>query len=158
MSCMKSAHWHRGTIGIATTGLVVAGLLAACTSSPSKSGPERASGGVTGSYLVPAGIHKIKHVIVIMQENRSFDSYFGTYPGVDGIPMKNGVPTACVPNPKGPCVRPYHDTAGDVDGGKMDGFIKERDSAKKTCTDFADPACQRGAKTPDVMGYHTGAE
>jgi phospholipase C len=25
-------------------------------------------------------------VIVIMQENRSFDSYFGTYPGADGIP------------------------------------------------------------------------
>ena len=27
-----------------------------------------------GTYIVPAGIHKIKHVIVIMQENRSFDS------------------------------------------------------------------------------------
>jgi phospholipase C len=25
------------------------------------------------------GIHKIKHVVMIMQENRSFDSYFGTY-------------------------------------------------------------------------------
>ena len=31
-------------------------------------------------------IHKIRHVIVIFQENRSFDSYFGTYPGADGIP------------------------------------------------------------------------
>jgi len=170
---MKSAHWHRGTIGIATTGLVVAGLLAACTSSPSKSGPERASGGVTGSYLVPAGIHKIKHVIVIMQENRSFDNYFGTYPGVDGIPMKNGVPTACDPNPKGPCVRPYHDkndidgggphgvaeALADVDGGKMDGFIQSRDAAKHTCAAVQDPACQLGTgKLPDVMGYHTGAE
>ena len=27
------------------------------------------------------GIHKIRHIVVIMQENRSFDSYFGTYPG-----------------------------------------------------------------------------
>ena len=25
-----------------------------------------------------AGIHKIRHVVVVMQENRSFDSYFGT--------------------------------------------------------------------------------
>ena len=33
---------------------------------------------------VPVGIHKIKHVVVIMQENRSFDEYFGTYPGADG--------------------------------------------------------------------------
>jgi phospholipase C len=30
-----------------------------------------------------AGIHKIRHVIWIMQENRSFDNYFGTYPGAD---------------------------------------------------------------------------
>jgi phospholipase C len=25
-----------------------------------------------------AGIHKIRHVVIIMQENRSFDSYIGT--------------------------------------------------------------------------------
>jgi phospholipase C len=30
------------------------------------------------------GIHKIQHVLIIMQENRSFDSYFGTFPGADG--------------------------------------------------------------------------
>ena len=41
-----------------------------------------------------AGIHTIRHVVVIMQENRSFDSYFGTFPGADGIPMQNGVPTS----------------------------------------------------------------
>jgi phospholipase C len=41
------------------------------------------------------GIHKIRHVVVIMEENRSFDSYFGTYPGADGIPR--GV---CVPDPQ----------------------------------------------------------
>ncbi len=34
----------------------------------------------------PAGIDKINHVILIIQENRSFDNYFGTYPGADGIP------------------------------------------------------------------------
>ncbi len=43
--------------------------------------------------VIPPGIHRIKHVIVIMQENRSFDSYFGTYPGADGIPMAHGRPT-----------------------------------------------------------------
>src|SRR5215472_4279184 len=54
---------------------------------------------------VPTGIHKIQHVIIIMQENRSFDSYFGTYPGADGIPA--GV---CLHDPRnGGCVRPYAD-------------------------------------------------
>jgi hypothetical protein len=43
-----------------------------------------------------AGIHAIKHVVMIMQENRSFDSYFGTYPGADGFPMRGGRPTVCV--------------------------------------------------------------
>src|SRR5512133_1583802 len=60
----------------------------------------------------PRGIHKIKHVIVIMQENRSFDSYFGTYPGADGIPT--GV---CVPDPRGGCVRPYHNSRDRNVGG-----------------------------------------
>jgi phospholipase C len=168
---MFSLRRHRG-VAFAGAGLLAAGLLAACSSSPPKLKTNHASGGVTGSYLIPPGIHKIKHVIVIMQENRSFDNYFGTYPGVDGIPMQNGAPTVCDPNPRGPCVRPYHDrddvngggphgeaeAIGDVDGTKMDGFIRERDAAKHTCSAIQDPACQLGTKTPDVMGYHTGAE
>ena len=32
------------------------------------------------------GIHRIRHVVIIMQENRSFDSYFGTYPGAVARP------------------------------------------------------------------------
>src|SRR6185437_9843171 len=65
-----------------------------------------------------SGIHKIKHVVIIMQENRSFDSYFGTYPGADGIPMQNGVPTVCVHDPRtGQCVKPYHDTSDVNTGG-----------------------------------------
>ena len=52
-----------------------------------------------------SGIHKIRHIVIIMQENRSFDSYFGTYPGVDGIPV--GV---CLPDPlHNRCVAPFHD-------------------------------------------------
>src|SRR5256886_6163865 len=87
----------------------------------------------------PTGIHKIKHVIVIMQENRSFDHYFGTYPGADGFPRAaDGDFAVCVPDPaKGGCQEPFHDTrdlnaggphgdaaaTADIGGGKMDGFI-----------------------------------
>ena len=85
------------------------------------------------------GIHKIKHIIIIMQENRTFDSYFGTFPGADGIPMKNGVPTVGIVDPiTGKIVRPFHDPDDrnfdsphmvanafeDIDDGKMDGFIR----------------------------------
>ena len=134
------------------------GLLAACSS-------------VTAHDPVASGIHKIKHVIIIMQENRSFDSYFGTYPGADGIPMRNGVPAVCVPNIKGGCTRPYHDTAdgngggphgepdavADIDGGRVDGFVRQWYAAQAGCRVAFDPACNQSASA-DVMGYHTGAE
>jgi phospholipase C len=163
---------------MASGGVAVLALaLSACASSPAQptASPERVSGGPTGHYLVASGIHKIKHVIVIEQENRSFDSYFGTYPGADGIPMKNDVPTVCVPVPTGGCQAPYHDTADvngggphgvhnaklDVNGGKMDGFIGSATSGKKGCganvNTVDNPACSNSA-TPDVMGYHTAAE
>ncbi len=104
--------------------------------------------GTDTSPLSPVeGIHKIKHVVIIMQENRAFDSYFGTYPGADGIPIN-----ACIPDGLGSCVKPYHDTndknlggphgakdaVADIDNGKMDGFVIE----------------QNNTKNPDVMGYH----
>jgi phospholipase C len=152
---------------IVAAAVLAAAMLAACTTGS----PEQVTGGHSGRYQVSAGIHKIKHVIIIMQENRSFDSYFGTYPGADGIPMQGGVPTVCVPDPRGGCTRPYHDTAdvngggphgrrnavADVNGGQMNGFIRQRDAARATCANPDDPACAAGG-TPDVMGYHTAAE
>ena len=105
------------------------------------------------------GIHKIKHIVVIMQENRSFDSYFGTFPGADGIPAN-----VCVPDPvNGGCARPWvdhHDGNGndphaesafkaDVAGGKMNGFVSFAE--KYLCKDK--PPCH-----PDVMGYHVQSD
>lgn len=54
----------------------------------------------------PLGLEKIQHFIFIMQENRSFDHYFGTYPGAEGIP-----PGVCLSSPGGPCQAPYHSSA-----------------------------------------------
>ena len=121
--------------------------------------------------MVPAGIHKIRHVIIIMQENRSFDSYFGTYPGAAGFRMRHGAPWACVPDMARHCVRPYHDRAdvngggphsynaavADISGGAMSGFIREAKAAKKSCRLAFDPACAASGRS-DVMGYHTAAE
>ena len=107
-----------------------------------------------------------------MQENRSFDSYFGTYPGADGISMRKGVPSVCVPDPhNGGCQRPFHDSAdingggphtardarADIDGGKMDGFVAQAERAQRGCANPANPNC-RVATRLDVMGYHTAHE
>ena len=118
------------------------------------------------------GIRKIKHVVVIMQENRSFDSYFGTFPGANGIPMKNGQPTVCVNNPAtGQCTKPYHDAndvngggphgapdaVADVNGGKMDGFIGAAERGSRGCSNPDNPACTN-SRQPDVMGWHDARE
>jgi phospholipase C len=125
---------------------------------------------VPHSHAHVLGIHKIRHVVIVMQENRSFDSYFGTYPGADGIPA--GV---CLPDPTTHvCQRPYHDHADrnfggpheridalhDVAGGRMDGFIRQaRRGLRRGCWAHPDnPVCSLGALTPDVMGYHDWRE
>ncbi len=121
------------------------------------------------SVVALHGIHKIRHIVIVMQENRSFDNYFGTYPHADGIPGLAGHPgkVPCLPNPGGHCVKPFHDrydsnlgggyntiiSAADVDNGKMDGFIRQEHQWYKT-------RCHCGPSKPhnDVMGYHTGAD
>jgi len=138
---------------VVTAALVVAGALGSSGSAATRI----ESTVVKRKPAPPAGIHKIKHVIVIMQENRSFDSYFGTYPGADGIPAN-----VCVPDPaNGGCVRPFHDpndlnrggphgatnAVADVDGGRMDGFVAQAERGRR----------RRGVTT-DVMGYHDERE
>jgi phospholipase C len=115
-----------------------------------------------------AGIHKIRHVIVIMQENRSFDHYFGTYPGADGLPRQKGTFAVCVPDTYlHRCIKPYHDhrrrniggthqhagAIADIDGGRMDGFITQaRRALKNGCEAHARSAlCQEGHGS-DVLG------
>ena len=100
------------------------------------------------------GINNITHVIVIMQENRSFDHYFGTFPGADGFPRDaQGHIDVCVPDPQaGICRRPYHDTnrfdAGgphgllgssiDEDGTRMDGFVRALEQIGNGCEQHPD--------------------
>jgi phospholipase C len=150
----------RSTAVAVVAAVAAAGLLAAACTGSTVNPPAAAAASDTG-------IHKIKHVIVIMQENRSFDSYFGTFPGADGLPKD-----VCIPEGAGkPCQRPHPDhadvngggphgqtnAAADIDGGKMDGFIEQAAQAKKRCKDVTDPACAQ-SRLPDVMGYHTQSD
>ena len=64
--------WH-AVLG----GLVV--LACACSGGGAKQSVSSPSSTTRGS--ASDGIHKIRHVVVIMQENRSFDHYFGSFPG-----------------------------------------------------------------------------
>ena len=120
----------------------------------------------------------IQHVIIIMQENRSFDSYFGTFKGARGER-----PHACVPldpaNLGAGCVEPYHDphdmngaarhfavdAEAAIDDGittnKMDGFNQIQALSDFHCVDYTPQNCiavSQGVMRHDVMGYHNAEE
>ena len=103
--------------------------LMVCTSSA------QGSADSTADVPPPAGLKKINHIIWIMQENRTFDNYFGTFPGADGIP-----PSTCLAKSPGStdCVAPFHmpnlfptcdlpheweHAHAAYDNGRMDAFV-----------------------------------
>jgi phospholipase C len=103
--------------------LAVSVIAAACTgATASNTSPGSSSEPATSSSDAPGGIFKLDHLIFIVQENRSFDHYFGTYPGADGIPTK----------PDGsfkPCGR----------GRASAGWTRTRPSARRTSGRRASP-------------------
>jgi phospholipase C len=78
----------------------------------------------------------IKHFITLMQQNRSFDHYFGTYPGAKGVPTGVCMPVR-LSKPKSRCIEPFrigdqpvteldHNESIFADqyrSGRMSGFI-----------------------------------
>ena len=128
------------------------------------------------------GIDKLEHLIFIVQENRSFDHYFGTFPGADGIPRDaRGRFDVCVPNPYlgGSCANVYHAPTQrafggghdyvasriDINDGEMNGFIRSltvlHDRRNFCANDPTNPLCDRyvGPQLqPDVMSYHDARE
>jgi phospholipase C len=83
-----------------------------------------------------SGLSPIKHIVVIVEENHTFDNYFGTYPGANGIAGASSQPSTNSPNAQ--LVAPFMIDTTTIsrdlnhtwesahqayDGGKMDGFV-----------------------------------
>jgi phospholipase C len=97
--------------------------------------------GGAGAAPAHAPTTPIQHLVVMTQDQHSFDNYFGTRPGVDGLTVGT-----CLPAQRGsptPCVKPFPvETSGlhlslvssdadqrtAMDGGRMDGFVYAQNS------------------------------
>src|SRR4051812_5563916 len=82
---------------------------------------------------------QIEHIVVYMQENHSYDSYFGTFGRGDGFHRRHGAPTNSCVDVEGRVVPVTHapdtcqqgrgvsqnwvSTHRQIDGGRMDGFL-----------------------------------
>jgi phospholipase C len=93
-------------------------------------------GGRNDAGVIVPGENPIEHVVFIIKENRSFDHYFGTYPGANGA-TKGGTlecgQNGCQPGPNvrlkpAPYIQPHDITHGfssglyAINGGQMNGF------------------------------------
>jgi phospholipase C len=79
----------------------------------------------------------IEHFIVVMQQNHTFDNYFGTYPGANGIPSGVCMPVSLSDEKNRMCISPFEmsnhpisdlshsDTIFQIQyqNGKMNGFV-----------------------------------
>ncbi|WP_037863204.1 phosphocholine-specific phospholipase C [Streptomyces sp. NRRL S-340] len=83
------------------------------------------SGSIQRAAALPAhrrtgSIEDVEHIVVLMQENRSFDHYFGTLRGVRGfgdprpVPLPNGKPVWHQTNGAGKEVLPFRPDADDL--------------------------------------------
>jgi phospholipase C len=85
---------------------------------------------------------KIKYVFVIFQENRSFDSYFGTYPGANGL-----VSTFPGADPSDPAAQPANKTASYTQN------IRNTDGTYSTITPFLAPRTIKDVNGNTVQLY-----
>jgi phospholipase C len=119
----------------------------------------------------PAGsdLEAIEHVVIVMQENRSFDHYFGTYPGVRGFDDHGsdlGVFAQAWPGGKAPKLLPYKldaatvqaQCAGNDDLPDHNWFVQHDAWAKGRNNRWVIVHSQHdvdgAAQGPLVMGYY----
>jgi len=65
----------------------------------------------------PGRLADLDHVVIMIQENRSFDHYFGRFPGVRGFGDRRGRAAFAQPDGNGGTVRPFHIDARTTGGG-----------------------------------------
>jgi phospholipase C len=121
-------------VSAALLGLTLAAVPAAA--SPSASPPSAQPRGAQSRAAEHHAVTPVKHFIFLMQGGRTFDNYFGTYPGADGLPA-GACQLRVTGKPADGCVKPFllrgghlpslsaNNTiiANQYNGGKMDGFV-----------------------------------
>ena len=150
--------------------LATATAMAAVTasSSPRSVEPVRTSAGTASSSTrasatptaaaSPASLTPIQHVVIMLKENRSFDHYFGTFPGADGATTGVTSTGAVIP-----LSAPADSLANDIDhsasawdtaynGGQMNGFDRQG-GAITTSGEYIAYTSMREDQIPSYWAY-----
>jgi phospholipase C len=95
----------------------------------------------------------IRHLITLMQENHSFDNYFGTYPGADGPPADACMP-ADLDDPAEGCVKPFHLADRPITDLGHSREVFERQHRNGRMDGFVSAYRHEGLNGENSMGYY----
>src|SRR5690349_23771107 len=100
----------------------------------------------------------IHHIIVVMQQNHTFDNYFGTYPKTAGFPSDTCIPISLSSPRNTSCLAPFHiDTQQIVDLSHSEPTFKAQFRNGKM-NGFVDALFQRHQDGTLAMGYFDGSD
>jgi phospholipase C len=98
----------------------------------------------------------IKHFIVLMQENHSYDNYFGAYPRGDGIPAGTCQPKN-LKHPDQGCVKPFEIAGHVVEDLNHSQRVAHRQLNHGAMNGFVDALRRESGKVqPNTMGHYDG--
>ena len=98
----------------------------------------------------------IEHVVWMMQDNHSFDNYFGTYPGADGIP--SGVCQRLNLNRESTrgCVQPFRIGDTPIEDLSQGPGVQRRQENDGRMDGFVAAYRRLGLDGTSAMGYYDG--
>jgi phospholipase C len=99
----------------------------------------------------------IKHFVTIMQENHTFDNYFGTYPGAEGLPREVCIPVKPFDPSNTECIEPFHIRGGieDLDHSTATHLLQFNDARLDGFVYALEQLNQTGEQ---AMGYYDGRD
>ncbi len=99
----------------------------------------------------------IQHLVVLMQENHTFDNYFGTYPGADGIPADTKMPVD-LKDPSAGFVTPYHIGNSSISDLSHSASTFEEQYNNGAMNGFVSSLNRRKQDGRVSMGYYDGSD
>lgn len=115
--------------------------------------------GVVPAEAAPSETTKtpIQHFITVLQEGHSFDNYFGTYPGADGIPAGE-----CMPNdpshPQAGCTKPFAIGDRGSDALRSSRQVFDSEYAKGAMNGFVSTFSNRGVDSNLAMAHYVQSD
>lgn len=127
--------------------VVAAAALGAAVSTPLASA-------AAGAHAPQTPIH---HFLYLMQENHTFDNYFGTYPGANGLTNGTCMPVN-VADPGGKCIRPFHLTNTPVRDLGHNAGVFHAQYRHGAMNGFVNAFRVQGLNGTQAMGHYDGTD